>query len=68
MSRYQTIKEIRQEIDRLNQEIDLRIIRGISYAKEARRHKFLMSQLRRLRPSTLAWLSRSLSFASMFLF
>ena len=50
MSKHQTIKTIRSEISRLNQEIDLRIIRGVSYTREARRHKFLMMQLKRLSP------------------
>lgn len=50
MSKHQAIKTIRMEIDRINQEIDLRIIKGVSYRREAIRHKFLMSQLRRLAP------------------
>jgi hypothetical protein len=48
MSKHQAIKAIRTEVSRLNQEIDLKIIRGLSYSKEARRHKLLMSQLYRL--------------------
>lgn len=50
MSKHQTIKTIRAEIDRLNQEIDLRIIKGVSYRREALRHRFLMAQLARLAP------------------
>lgn len=66
MSRHQTIKMIRIELDRLNREIDLRIIKGLSYVRESRRHKFLMSQLRRLLPSRSVF-SRSFGFiASMF--
>ena len=41
MSKHQAIRIIRSEIDRLNAEIDLKIIRGMSYTREARRHKFL---------------------------
>lgn len=55
MSKNQAIKNIRYEIDRLNQEIDLKIIKGVSYGREARRHKFLISQLRRLNDS---WFGR----------
>ncbi|MDE2041111.1 MAG: hypothetical protein KGI59_01855 [Patescibacteria group bacterium] len=51
MSKHQTKKIIRAEIERLNQEIDLRIIRGVSYRREARRHRFLMTQLARLNSS-----------------
>ena len=50
MSKHQALRTIRMEIDRLNQEIDLRIIRGVSYRREALRHKFLMAQLARLSP------------------
>ncbi|MEI7463030.1 MAG: hypothetical protein WCK03_01375 [Candidatus Taylorbacteria bacterium] len=48
MSKYQTIKTIRSEIDRLNREIDLCIIKGIPYARQALRHKILRTQLSRM--------------------
>ena len=50
MSKHQTIKTIRMEINKLNQEIDLRIIKGVSYRREALRHKFLTTQLARIAP------------------
>jgi hypothetical protein len=50
MSKHQAIKTIRAEIDRLNQDIDLRIIKGVPYRRQALRHKFLMGQLSRLDP------------------
>jgi hypothetical protein len=68
MSKHQAIKMIRLEIERLNQEIDLRIIKGVSYAREAKRHRFLQSQLQRLAPRREHWLGRSLSFMSAFMF
>lgn len=37
-------KNIKKEITRLNKDIDLKIIKGLPYKAEARRHKFLMSQ------------------------
>lgn len=39
---------IRAEIKHLNEEIDMKIIRGLTYRTEARRHKSLMAQLSRL--------------------
>jgi hypothetical protein len=66
MSKHQTIKAIRTELERLNQEIDLRIIRGVSYAAQARRHKLLKSQLARLSPGTSSWFGR-LGFVSAFM-
>jgi len=68
MSKHQAIRAIRSEIDRLNQEIDLRIIRGVSYRREALRHKQLTSQLARLAPRRSNWFGKSASFVSMFLF
>ena len=68
MSKHHTVKILRAELDRVNQEIDLRIIKGFSYAREARRHKFLLSQLRRLAPSQFTWFGRSLSFVSALMF
>ncbi|MES2215817.1 MAG: hypothetical protein V4481_00790 [Patescibacteria group bacterium] len=67
MSKQQAIKTIRSEIARVNQEIDLRIIKGVSYRREALRHKTLMSQLARLEPQR-SWLSRSMSVMAMFMF
>jgi hypothetical protein len=68
MSKHQAVRTIRAEIERLNQEIDLRIIKGVSYRREALRHKFLTAQLARLQPKRSNWLGRSLSFVSMFMF
>ena len=50
MSKYQAIRTIRMELDRINQDIDLRIIQGLPYRRLSMRHKFLMSQLARLSP------------------
>lgn len=44
MSKLKLINNIRVEIKRLNREIDLKIIKGLPYKAEARRHKFLVSQ------------------------
>ena len=58
MSKHQAIKAIRSEIDLLNQDIDLRIIKGVPYRRQAVRHKFLMGQLSRLAPKRTSWLGR----------
>ena len=44
MSQYQISKVVRSELENLNKRIDQKILRGLSYAREARRHKFLASQ------------------------
>ncbi|MDE2038159.1 MAG: hypothetical protein KGI69_02995 [Patescibacteria group bacterium] len=66
MSRHQTIRAIKSEIARLNQEIDLRIIRGMPYRQEARRHLFLTRQLKRLAPRRAGWLGGAFPFMSSF--
>lgn len=48
MSKRETFHLIEEEIDRINEEIDRKIIRGLSYYKESRRHKKLLRDLRRL--------------------
>lgn len=48
MNKSDTIKTIQIELQRLNQDIDLKIIRGHSYHREAKRHRFLTVQLSRL--------------------
>lgn len=45
MSKEKTIHELLQEIRTINETIDLKIIRGKPYKKEAKRHKFLVSHL-----------------------
>lgn len=68
MSKHQAIRTIRVEIERLNREIDLRIIKGLSYRREALRHKFLMAQLARLSRAQSSWFGKSLRFVSTFMF
>jgi len=68
MSKHKAIKTIRSEIDRLNREIDIRIIKGLSYRREALRHKFLMAQLARLSERQNSWFGKSLRFVSTFMF
>ena len=60
MSKHQAIRTIKSEIERLNQEIDLRIIKGVPYRRQALRHKFLMGQLSRLAPRRSGWFQNSL--------
>jgi hypothetical protein len=76
MSKYRLSKIIQAEINKLNEEIDLRIIRGLSYKTEARRHKFLLSQLRdlerkesyRATPPQARWFEKTLKYSSAFMF
>lgn len=45
MNKKETIKSIQKEIDCINKRIDEKIVRGLPYKTEARRHKILLSQL-----------------------
>ena len=50
---------LREELVRINDTIDQKIIRGLSYTKEARRHKFITARLRQLNKRS-GWFSRML--------
>ena len=63
MGKYNLEKKLRKELRIINSEIDDRIIRGLSYAREAKRHRFIVSTLNRIRNSERSWLTRSLSFS-----
>jgi len=46
MSQKQYLKVLEREIQKLNEKIDLKIIRGESYAKEAHDHKLILRKIR----------------------
>lgn len=56
MSKYELRKTIQKELRELNYRIDMKIVRGLSYRQEARRHKFLLMQFDRLsRQAAKGW-------------
>ena len=64
MTHQQYRQRIEHEIDSLNVVIDEKILRGLSYRFEARRHRDLIRQMRKIRRRPV--LSRMLSFVSIF--
>lgn len=71
MSKQNLEKIFRQELEVLNDVIDRKIIMGLSYSKESRRHKFLLSniaRLQRLSHVQSGWFSKSFGFVSTLLF
>jgi len=46
MSQSQYLKMLEKEIQRINNRIDLKILQGESYLKEARDHKLLLKKVR----------------------
>ena len=59
MTKQQTITTINKEINKINEEIDMKIIQGLAYRAEARRHKTLIQKLRsEVRPTWQYRLSR----------
>jgi len=46
MSQTQYLKMIEREIQKINKKIDLKIMRGETYWKEARDHKLLLKKVR----------------------
>ncbi len=49
MTRSQSVKAIEQEIKKLNQRIDLKIIHGQRYASESKMHKMLLDRIKKMR-------------------
>jgi hypothetical protein len=64
MTQHQAYKVIVMELERLNKEIDLKIIKGLSYAEESRRHKMLLGRLKHATPEPVWWLKRSMNLIS----
>lgn len=59
MTKHKTIITINKEINKINEEIDMKILQGLAYRVEARRHKILLEKLRRdTRPTWQYRLSR----------
>lgn len=46
MSQTQYLKMLEQEIQKINKKIDLKILQGENYFKEARDHKLLLQKVR----------------------
>lgn len=66
MSKQQIEKSARVEMAKLNEVIDWKIIKGMSYRREAERHKFLLRRLSGFkRPVQSAWSWRA-SFSGIF--
>lgn len=68
MRKYEIVRSLKKEIKKINYVIDSKIIQGLPYYNESRRHKFLTAQLKRLAPPENSWLTRSMSMVSMFMF
>ncbi len=60
MSKQNVEKALKKELKVINEIIDSRIIRGLSYSKEARRHKEILNSLANMKRNG-AWFSRSFS-------
>jgi hypothetical protein len=67
MSKQNLERVLRKELELLNDEIDRKIIRGLSYAKEARRHKFILNRISDVRRAQTGsgWFSKPISIFSI---
>ena len=61
MSKQNLEKSLRKELQVLNDVIDKKIIRGLSYTKEAKRHRFIVNHLVQIKRSQSNWMMRSFS-------
>ena len=70
MSKFILEKNIQAELKRINDIIDLKIIKGMSYRREALRHRFLLYRLvdlHRLPKFQSSWFQRSVNVVATFL-
>ena len=64
MSKQNLEKILKKELEVLNDQIDEKIIKGLSYAREAKRHRFILSSLANIRRESRlnsSWLTRTFS-------
>ena len=69
MSKFILEKKIQNELRKLNAVIDTKIVKGISYRREALRHRFLLnrlSDLHRLSRFHSNWLQRAVNVVATF--
>lgn len=66
MSKYQTVRALKKEINKVNREIDSRIIQRRPYADLALYHKSLMVQMRRATISRPSMFSRFITRCASF--
>lgn len=59
MSKHNLERALRRELSVLNEVIDRKILRGISYSREAKRHKYVLKSLSSLRNE--GWFSKPFS-------
>ena len=70
MSKFTLEKKIKSELKAINDVIDLKIIKGVSYKREALRHRFLLYRLvdlHRLPKFQSNWFQRSVNVVATFL-
>lgn len=70
MSTFILEKNIQTEIKRINDIIDIKILKGLSYRREALRHRFLLnrlSDLHRLSKFHSNWFQRATNIVATFL-
>lgn len=70
MSKFILEKKIQAELRKINDVIDLKIVKGVSYRREALRHRFLLnrlSDLHRLSRFHSNWFERTVNVVATFL-
>ena len=69
MSRIILEKTIREELKKINDTIDMKILMGLPYKRESLRHRFLLyrlSDLHRVSKFNSTWLQRSINTIATF--
>ena len=64
MSKQNMERVLRGELENINDKIDAKIIKGLSYVQESRRHKFIVNSLNNLKKTRVAsnWFGKTFIF------
>ncbi len=62
MSKYKTAYILKKELKKLNEDIDYKIIKGVSYRREALRHRYIRTQLEKITTASRAGWLKSFGF------
>ena len=64
MSKQNMERALRRELENINDKIDAKIIRGLSYVQESRRHKFIVNSLNNIKKTRVSsnWFGKTFIF------
>ncbi|MDB5254370.1 MAG: hypothetical protein JWL80_436 [Parcubacteria group bacterium] len=68
MSKQNVEKMLKSELESLNTRIDQKIIKGLSYARDAKQHKYLLARIAQIRKASRPAFFQKFSFVPTLFF